>query len=327
MLSRTLCLPQTFCIFRYTHSLSLPPAPVSSLTLSLLLPFTSKQSDVAASMFLNECGCSWILWCNTGIISPSFHCNSEKQTITPSSPSSPLPSSYATLGDADWGSLPSRVLKKLTVLLFWNQDKFICVRVMHRYVKAITESQQVYFYLSVNIYTGGIPNLEWAHMYVWGSHWQTCRHVKVENVGTDSMEKRLNIQQEVGEKERVSTIVTLQLCTINRISTHTHTHIQRFFLHVSAWHPHTHRKATYVIQSGIFLLCFQVYGKEPKHTHTEKPWWAPVQGKELRWNAHKHTLWAAIQANGKTEENDSLCLCVLGTARGGDDWKKKKKKK
>lgn len=102
---------------------------------------------------------------------------------------------------------------------------------------------------------------------------------------------RLNIQQEVGEKEE-STIVTLQLCTINRISTHTHTHIHRFFLHVSAWHPHTHRKATYVIQSGIFLLCFQVYGKEPKHTHTEKSWWALVQGKELRWNAHKHTLWA-----------------------------------
>lgn len=193
-----------------THSVSFgtlipfhsPPAPVSSLTLSLLLPFTSKQSDVAASMFLNECGCSWILWCNTGIISPSFHCNSEKQTITPSSPSSPLPSSYATLGDADWGSLPSRVLKKLTVLLFWNQDKFICVCVMHRYVKAITESQQVYFYLSVNIYTGRIPNLEWAHMYVWGSHWQTCRHVKVENVGTDSMEKRKAKYSTRGRRER-----------------------------------------------------------------------------------------------------------------------------
>jgi len=125
-------------------------------------------------------------------------------------------------------------------------SKFICARVMHT---GLLWSQRLHI------------------------HWQ----VPQIRVGT-------RLQQEVREKKRQNTIVTFQLCTMNRIRAHTRTQI--FFLHVSAWHPHTHRKATYIIQSGIFLLCFQVYGKEPKHTHThrEKPWRAPVQGKELWWN-------------------------------------------
>jgi len=53
-------LPPSHILYLSVHSFPFtPPAPVSSLTLSLLLPFTSKRSDVAASMFLNECGCSW----------------------------------------------------------------------------------------------------------------------------------------------------------------------------------------------------------------------------------------------------------------------------
>ncbi len=184
---------------------------------------------------------------------------------------------------------------------------------MHRFGKAITERQQVYFYLSVYIYIGRIPNREWAHLYVWRSHWQTYSHMKVENGGTDSVEKSYAFQKEVREKGWKSTIVTFQHGTMNRIRTHT----------------------------LIFPACLCLAPSYSQESHLRKTGWdIPAllsrfwQGAHTHTHTHTHThrkrnpegLQSTVAVNRKTRENDSQCLCILGTARGGDDLKEKKKR-